>query len=170
MSEQSTTPPPPQPAGPPTNTQPAFTPPPFSPPPAGDGPAGPVLTEPVLTEPAKPSKGKTVLRKLAGVAITLVVVIVVGTIWSAVTGDPSVANTGDCLVGESSDDIKVVGCDDAKAQWKVLDEVEGVTEAEFDAAAENYTGCSAHPTVEAWFWSGSKGGKGDVLCLEPIKK
>ncbi len=167
MSEQSTTPQsaPQPPAGAPT-PPPGNPLPPFTPPPAGDFPAG----GPAMNGPAKRSNKSIVLRKLAGAAIGLVLLIVVGTIWSVMTGDPSVASTGDCLVGQSSDKIKVVGCDDATAEWTVRGEVEKVREEDFDAAGENYAGCAAYPTAEAWFWSGTEGGNGDVLCLEPIKK
>nr|WP_147315541.1 hypothetical protein [Asanoa ferruginea] len=119
----------------------------------------------MMVEPAEPSNKKMVLRRLLGAAVALIVLIVIGTIWSVATGDPSIAGTGDCLIGQSSDDMKVVDCDDASAEWTVLDEVENVRD---DAAGENYTGCSDHPTVEAWVWSG-EGHNGDVLCLEPIK-
>jgi hypothetical protein len=122
-----------------------------------------------MIEPVKPSTKKIVLRKLLVAAIALIAFIVIGTVWSVMSGDPSIASTGDCLIGQSSDDIKVVDCGDAAAEWTVLDEVENVRDDDFDAAGENYTGCAAHPTVEAWFWSG-EGHNGDVLCLEPIKK
>jgi hypothetical protein len=169
VSDQSTNPPAAQPpAGAPT-PPPAFNPPPFTPPPAGDLPAaGPVqVAQPA--PPAQPSTKKIVLRKLLFAAIGLIAFIVIGTVWSVMSGDPSIASTGDCLIGQSSDDIKVVDCGDAAAEWTVLDEVETVRDDDFDAAGENYTGCAAHPTVEAWFWSG-EGHNGDVLCLEPIKK
>ncbi|MEV4623581.1 hypothetical protein AB0J74_33340 [Asanoa sp. NPDC049573] len=164
MSEQPMTPPQQPPAGVPTT--PSGVPlPPFTPPPASHFPAG----GPTMIDPARMSNKSIALRKLAGGAIGIVLLIVVGTIWSVMTGDPSIASTGDCLIGQSSEDIKVVDCDDASAEWTVLDEVEDVRDDDFDAAGENYTGCAAHPTVEAWFWSG-EGHNGDVLCLEPIKK
>ena len=167
MSEQSTTP---QPASQPPAWAPtppsANSVPPFTPPPASDVPAG----GPQMIEPKKRSNKQIVLRKLAGAAIGLVVLIVVGTIWANVTGDPSTAAVGDCMVGQTANDIKVVGCDDATAEWKVLGQVSDIREADFNAAGENDTTCAAFPTTAVSFWSGKKGGNGDVLCLEQLKK
>lgn len=167
MSEQSTTPPPTSqpPAGAPT-PPPAGALPPFTPPPAGDYPVG----GPATAAPAPMSKKKIFLRKLAGAAIGLVVLIVVGTIWANVTGDPSTAAVGDCMVGENAEDIKVVGCDDPTAQWKVLGQVDGIRDADFNASSEDDKTCAAYPTTAVSFWSGKKGGTGEVLCLEEIKK
>jgi len=167
VSEQSTTP---QPAAQPPAGAPippsATTLPPFTPPPASEFPAG----GPQNIEPKKRSNKQIVLRKLAGAAIGLVVLIVVGTIWANVTGDPSTAAVGDCMVGQNADDMKVVGCDDATAEWKVLGQVEGIREADFKSSGENDTTCAAYPTAAVSFWSGKEGGKGDVLCLEQLKK
>ncbi|MDG4823498.1 hypothetical protein O7635_16695 [Asanoa sp. WMMD1127] len=170
MSEQSTTPPPApqqpqQPAGAPT-PPPGGTLPTFTPPPPGAFPAD----GPQMADPTRPSNKRIALRKFLFSIVGLVLVLVVGFIWSVATGDPSIASTGDCLVGQESDKIKVVGCDDAAAEWRVVSEVEDVREEDFDAAGENFNGCVAQPSATAWFWSGTEGGKGDVLCLEPIKK
>jgi hypothetical protein len=136
---------------------------PFTPP-AGSSypPAGAPAPEPV-----KSSKGSNVGKILLRVAVPLIVVVG-GIAWKFMSGDPTVASTGDCLIeAASADDMKTVGCDDATAYWKVAGKVDGIKEAEFDAKDNS---CTAYPTAESSLWMGKKGGSGDVLCLEPLKK
>ncbi|BCJ64411.1 LppU/SCO3897 family protein [Polymorphospora rubra] len=143
MSEQ-VAPPPPPPAGAPN---PSMTPPP---------------------PPAPPSRGKAFLggiaKQVIGVVVVLVVIAVGGFIWNNLTGDPSTASVGDCLVGEDEDTLKVIDCGDATAQWKVVGKVEDKSESEF-RASEGI--CAVHPTSEIAYWWGKPGGNGDVLCMEP---
>jgi hypothetical protein len=148
------------------------TPPPATAPAGGPAtappPAAPPAPEPAAA-PAEPSKAKKIRNRILRVVAVPVIVIVGGIVWAFASGDPTLAKTGDCLVGDNADDIKIVGCDDATAQWKVVGEVADVKEAAFNAS-ENDTSCTAYPTAEASFWSGKEGGNGDVLCLEPVKK
>jgi len=157
VSDEVTTPPPaaPQPGAPVAAAPPAGGPP----------PAAPVEESP---EPAKPSKGRKVRNLILRIVAVPAVLIIGGAIWAVASGDPDMAKTGDCLVGQTGDDIKIVGCDDATAEWKVVGEVDNVSEADFNAT-ENDTSCTAYATSTASFWAGRKGGNGDVLCLEPMK-
>ena len=68
-------------------------------------------------------------------------------------------------VGESAEDLTTVTCGDPAARHKVVGRIEGRTEAEFRGADNP---CSAYPTVESAFWSGERGKKGYILCLEPV--
>ncbi|MEV7229381.1 MULTISPECIES: hypothetical protein [Polymorphospora] len=144
MSEQ-VAPPPPPPAGAPN---PSMTPPP---------------------PPAPPSRGKAFLggiaKQIIGVVVVLVVIAVGGFIWNNLTGAPSTANVGDCMVGQSADDLKTIDCGDATAEWKVVGKISDKTEIE---AKDVETVCAAHPTTQVNYWEGKPGAKGDVLCLEPV--
>jgi hypothetical protein len=129
------------------------------PPPAG-------APMPVAEAPAKtPSKGGGVVKRIVGVIVVLVVIAVGKWAWSNLTGAAETAKVGECLAGQSADDLKVVECTDAKAEHKVVGKAEDKTESEATGSA-----CEAYPTAESVFWWGKEGGKGDVLCLEPVKK
>ncbi|GIF67209.1 hypothetical protein Ais01nite_52440 [Asanoa ishikariensis] len=168
MSEQSTTP---QPASQPSAGAPTPPPannplPPFTPPPASDFPAG----GPQMIDPTKMSNKSIVIRKIAGAVIGLVLVLVVGYVWKVVTGDPEVASAGDCLIGQTAEDMKIVGCDDATAEWTVVGKVDSIRQKDFMAAGENDPTCDPWKTTTVSYWTGEKNGTGHVLCLEPIKK
>lgn len=139
-----------------------------TPPPAGDPtiPPAPPAVEPA--PPAKSGAGKRIRNVVLRFVLVPALVLIGALVWKVASGDPELANTGDCLIGQSADDIKIVGCDDATAEWKVVGKVGGVRDADFSATTD--TSCDAYATAEASFWSGTKGGKGDVLCLEPLKK
>ncbi|MEV0719927.1 hypothetical protein [Asanoa sp. NPDC050611] len=118
-------------------------------------------------EAAKPTKNRNVGKILLRIAVPIIVVVG-GIAWKFMSGDPTVAATGDCLIeAASADDMKTVGCDDATAHWKVAGKVEDIKEADFNAQENS---CTAYPTAESSLWMGKKGGNGDVLCLEPLKK
>lgn len=149
MSDEVTTPPPAAPSAAPTATAPEAAAP--------------------APEPVKSGRGKQIRNQIIRIVAVPAVVIVGGIVWAFASGDPTMANTGDCLIGQQADDIKIVGCDDATAEWKVVGKVDNVSEAEYSASQDD-THCSAYSTATASFWSGKKRGNGDVLCLEPLKK
>ena len=168
MSDKVTTPPPVDPSAvaappfPPAAGQPANAQ--FDPSAPGAGPvAGDVLAT------AKPAKSRGWLKFALRIVIVPVVLLVGGLVWSLATGDPELAKQGDCLLGQNADDMKIVGCDDATAEWTVVGKIDNVREETFNASEED-TSCTGYPTATASFWSGTKGGNGDVLCLEPITK
>ncbi|MDG4823496.1 hypothetical protein O7635_16685 [Asanoa sp. WMMD1127] len=149
MSDEVTTPPPAAPVA--------------APPATGPQPGAPA------PEPVKSGKGKQIRNLILRIVAVPAVLIVGGIIWAFASGDPTMAKSGDCLIGQQADDIKIVGCDDATAEWKVVGKVEGVSEADYNATQDD-TSCTSYTTATASFWSGKKGGSGDVLCLEPLKK
>lgn len=152
------------------------------PPPAGappPPPAGaPVPPQNIPSQPSVPAQpgaaakaaaaGKGVAKRVVGAIIGVAIVAGGGLAWKYLSGDPEVAKAGDCLVGETAEDLKIVKCDDPTAQWKVVGVVDGKTETEFDTDLEGI--CAAYPTMQVGFWSGKRGGKGDVLCMEPVTK
>ncbi|MEV4623580.1 hypothetical protein AB0J74_33335 [Asanoa sp. NPDC049573] len=125
----------------------------------------------------KPLTGEVGARRERQVAVrrgliavgAVVALVVAGTVWTATIGGGIAAQDGDCLVGQDGEAMTVVGCGDADAAWKVAGRVEGVRQADFNAAGGDYAGCGGHPTATAWYWSGTEGGTGYVLCLEPVK-
>lgn len=137
----------------------------YGPPPQGQGQYGGQHAAPPPEAPPKRTAGigKRILRSVLG----LVVVFGALFAYKQFTGAPETASVGDCMVGQSADALKTAKCDDAAAAWKVVGRLSDKTEAEFDSNEEI---CKAYPTAETWYWEGDKGGKGYVLCLEPIKK
>jgi hypothetical protein len=157
-----TTPNPPQPGpqqpypGPPTQPQ-GY--------PAGPGApgAGPQPGYP----PAPPQqKKKFPVRIVVGLVIAAVVIVGVF-VGKQLTGDPDTAGVGDCMAGSSAENLKVVKCTDAKAQYKVVGKVENKSQTDFSINSAGI--CKAYPTAESAFWKGERGGKGYVLCLGPNK-
>jgi hypothetical protein len=76
----------------------------------------------------------------------------------------SSAKVGDCVQQSGGDDIKVVKCDDANADYKVVGRVENKTQVEASLSA-----CDPFPDAESAYWEGKPGEKGLVLCLAAVK-
>ncbi|MEV1288983.1 hypothetical protein [Micromonospora sp. NPDC049679] len=184
MSEQVTPPPPPSspatgaqvppPAGDGATPPPpgdGATPPPAgddaTPPPAGVGPTPPPAFGAPAQEPKKPSVMGGIGKRVIGAVVAFAVIALGGLAWKQLTGAPETAKAGDCMVGQSADKLKTVECGDAKAEWKVSGKVDNKSESEANDANAM---CAAYPASEVAYWEGEKGGKGYVLCLEPIKK
>jgi hypothetical protein len=103
-------------------------------------------------------------RRFIGLAILLVVVAVVGIGgWIASRDAAGSAKQGDCVQQTGANDLKVVKCDDAKADFKVVGRVEDKNQTETDSA------CAAYKDAESSYWEGESGKKGLVLCLAPLK-
>lgn len=128
---------------------------------------GQVPAEGMGPAPKAPSKAGGVVKRIVSYVVVAVVVSLGLLAWKFLSGDPEVATVGDCLIEAAADDMKIVECTDATAAHKVVGKVEGKTEAEFKASDNP---CTAYPTAESGLWSGKPGGKGDILCLEPVKK
>lgn len=118
--------------------------------------------------PKQPSKARGAGRRIVGGLVGAAVVFGGGIAWKYISGDPETAKVGSCMIETAkADDMKTVDCNDPKAAHKVVGKVEGMTEATFKATDNP---CTAYPTAESALWGSEKGGKGYVLCLEPIKK
>jgi hypothetical protein len=80
--------------------------------------------------------------------------------------EPSQAEAGDCMAGQSANDLRIVECTDAVAEWTVLARLEGKSEADLN----NDQTCGAYPETEASFYqNGRRSSKGFILCLGPKK-
>ncbi|MCI0688100.1 MAG: hypothetical protein L0Y54_12800 [Sporichthyaceae bacterium] len=97
------------------------------------------------------------------VAILAIVAIVAPIALYNGLDDPGRAKAGDCMAGQNEDDLRVVDCSDAAAEWTVLTRLDDKSEADHNEAA-----CSAFPATEAsYFQSDSNGDDGLILCLGP---
>ena len=76
------------------------------------------------------------------------------------------AKVGDCVAQEGSDDLKVVECGSADADYKVVGRVEDKTQTEAGISA---CGPFVDQGAEQAYWEGESGKKGLVLCLAPAK-
>lgn len=112
------------------------------------------------------SAGGLTKRGVAMVA-AFVVLSIGGLLWAYLGGGAAErAKVGDCVAGDNKDDIRAVACDDAAALHRVVGKLVDKTEAEL-IASDNL--CAAYPTARTAFWEGEQGGKGYVLCLEPVR-
>ncbi len=140
-----------------------------APPPYGGAPA-----------PPPPQKKKGIAGRLIGaLGGVLVLALIAGgfAIYSAVKNKDSTthAKVGDCIKSEALTsttarevrNTKIVKCDDAAANYKVVGVVSNKTEIQFDTDEKI---CAAWPTAESALWQGEQGKAGSVLCLEPNKK
>jgi len=149
------------PAGPPTG---GFPPPPapgaYPPPP---GPPGSVPPAPAAAK----SRGKGIFGSILGRLIGVGVLVVVGIVITVITSrhDPDKAKVGDCINGSTdANKVKVVDCKGSDAAWKVVGVVDNKTEAQFDT--ENQKVCESFPDWENALWWGTKGKSGTVLCVK----
>lgn len=129
--------------------------------------------QPVQEVPEKKSgAGKKILAILGVIIIAAVVIgfkFGLREVWDNITGSVTTAKVGDCINEfQNVDDAKVVKCDAAEAKNKVVGVVEDkFTSVEFDKSDNP---CTAFATAENAIWVGKGTSKGDVWCLEPIKK
>src|SRR5262245_19779580 len=104
--------------------------------------------------------------KIRIIVIALAIVIGGPIAYFASLSDPSAANVGDCMSGQTAQTLKKVDCTEATVEWKVVGRLSDKTEAQFDADDDP---CSDFPTSEMAYWEGKTGQTGFILCLEPKK-
>ena len=153
-------------------------------PPQGGNPYAPQGGEapgpyPGMPAPPPPVKGRGPGRIIGVVVGLVVLVVVVGAIalFSTIAGknDTTNAKVGDCIKSDALTsttakevkNTKIVKCDDANANYKVVGVVANKTEVQFDTDEKI---CAAYPTAESALWQGEQGKAGSVLCLAPNKK
>ena len=135
------------------------------------GPGGPVPLRPPLGEvPAAPvTDGPPAPRRRGRVgrwiAAGVVVAALGGVGWYVTFGAPAPvsAAVGDCVAQTGENDVKVVGCGEPSAQFKVAGKVEDKT-----MIAASLFACSDFPNATSSFWQGVEGKPGTVLCLAPL--
>jgi hypothetical protein len=123
-------------------------------PPQGQQPAQAPLAPP----PAKK-------RGISRLVISLVVLVVLGGIgWYLSRDDALNAKVGDCLHQKGANDLSIVKCDSADANFTVLGRVGDKSESEVNNPAN--TICDQWPDSTNTYWEGKSGQKGTVLCLQ----
>jgi hypothetical protein len=100
--------------------------------------------------------------RLVGSLVVLLVLAGVGWYLNRDAGEN--AKVGDCLHQSGTNEVKIVKCDAADADFSVIGKVENKKESE---ATE--TACAAFPETAASYWWGKAGKDGDVLCLKSLK-
>jgi hypothetical protein len=131
------------------------------------------MYNPPNVDPVPEEKKSTRVAKIFGKRIVIYIVVAVvlgvgGLVYRQITGAPSTASVGDCMAGQSEDDLKVVECTEATAAWQVDTKVDDITEAAFNSDTELKL-CTGSETTTAYWEGGSKGRAGYMLCLKPKK-
>ncbi|MFI5910112.1 hypothetical protein [Dactylosporangium sp. NPDC051541] len=119
---------------------------------------------------ASPAVGKGGKRRQVTILLSLVVLlgVLLGLAWFFNRDAATNANVGDCLHNPGDDKLKIVKCDSADADYKVLGKVADKEQTE---ATSPFTSvCDQWPDSTNTFWQGESGKKGDVLCLQSTKK
>jgi hypothetical protein len=145
--------------------QPGQFPPPGDPNQAGGFPQGGGFPPGPAPQPAR--RGGGARRAIVILVVLLVVVgglVAVGIFLNR--DSASSAKVGDCVQQKGSDDLKVVKCDSADADYKVVGRVEDKTQTE---AGLNACSPFVDQGAEQAYWEGESGKKGLVLCLAPAK-
>jgi hypothetical protein len=144
---------------------------------------GPEGQQPMQQQPAPPQQstakkvGKSFVGRLLVYGIVLVVVLVGGYLYKVFTNDTDLAKVGDCVTeAVKAEDMKTIGCTDAKAAYKVVAVVDG-TAGQAQANDETHP-CAKYADATTSLWMGevdrgakepSANDKGKILCLAPTK-
>ena len=103
-------------------------------------------------------------RRIITIVVALVVIGGIAAVSTYLNRDAaSKAKVGDCVQQEGSNDLKVVKCDDAAADYKVVGRVDNKTQSEAGLSA-----CDPFPDAESAYWEGETGKDGLVLCLAAV--
>jgi hypothetical protein len=115
------------------------------------------LQQPAAPQPAK--KGSRVPRLVISI---VVLIVVVGVGWFLSRDDALNAKVGDCLHQKGANELAIVKCDSADANFSVLGRVADKTESEVNATDV----CDQWAETTNTYWEGKSGQKGTVLCLK----
>jgi hypothetical protein len=111
------------------------------------------------------------MRRRRMIAISVLLIIVVGVAIAALTAhgsSPDSAKVNDCVTEPANNSIKVVGCGDGSAAFRVAGKVEHKTQV--DASLNSGAICKPFPDATKVYWRGVVGKPGYILCLSPLKK
>ncbi|MEV6930522.1 hypothetical protein AB0M46_39395 [Dactylosporangium sp. NPDC051485] len=110
--------------------------------------------------PAKPGKRRQI-RILVGIVVLLGVLL--GAAWFFNRDAALNAKVGECLHQVGSDQLRIVPCDSAEADFTVLGKIGDKDQSE--ASSPFSTVCQQWSDTTSMYWQGEKGSRGDVLCL-----
>jgi hypothetical protein len=154
-------------------------PPPSNPyaPSGGEAPAPPPYGAPTPPPRKRGGVAGRLVGSLGGLLLVVILVVGGGYVYRHFINKSDTVNAkvGDCIhsdeltstTAKEVKNTKIVKCDDASANYKVVGVVSGKTEIQFDA--DNNI-CSQYPDAESALWQGVSGKVGSVLCLAPNKK
>ncbi|WP_432988435.1 LppU/SCO3897 family protein [Dactylosporangium sp. CA-233914] len=118
-----------------------------------------------LQQPAAPQPAKKGI-KVPRLVISLVVLVVLGGIgWYLSRDDALNAKIGDCMHQTGPNDVSIVKCDSADADFTVLGRVEDKTQSEVDTTGV----CDQWADTTSAYWEGKSGQKGTILCMKGLK-
>ena len=118
-----------------------------------------------MTAPT-PQRGKARQRIVLVVFLALCAVLA-GALWFATRSAATNAKVGDCMHQTGANEVKIVKCDDANADFKVLGRVEGKEQIESTISVTSV--CDQWKETTSTYWEGEQGKKGTVLCLQKLK-
>ncbi|WP_432971940.1 LppU/SCO3897 family protein [Dactylosporangium sp. CA-233914] len=123
-------------------------------------------TQPGLPPEAQPQVKGGGKRRQVTILVTLVVVlgVLLGLAWFFNRDAAMNANIGDCLHNPGDDNLKIVKCDSADAEYEVLGKV-----VDQPRTTPFSSVCDRWPDATNSFWQGEEGKNGDVLCLKAKK-
>ena len=138
-------------------------------PPPGEGqPGGPPQGGFQPGPPPQPVRqGGGWKKRVVSIVVGLVVLAgIAGVSWYMNRDAANKAKVGDCVAQEGTNDLKVVECSSADADFKVVGRVEDKTQSE---AGNTVCAPFVDQGAEQAYWEGESGKKGLVLCLAPNK-
>jgi hypothetical protein len=119
-----------------------------------------------MASPEAPvSAGRSKILRYALLAV--VAIAVIGGGWYFNRDAALNAKAGDCVHQSGANDLKIVKCDAADADFKVVGKVDDKPESV--AMGADSTVCEAFAETTNVYWEGKKGKNGDVLCLQSLK-
>lgn len=123
-------------------------------PPAGGG---------FAPQPPPPAKKASLLKRILVPVGVAVVAIVIGLLVRSGVFDSPAMKVGDCIQQTGTDSVKIVGCDSADAQFRVLGIVEKQTQFGARLGA-----CKDFPEATSAYWEGRKNSTGTLYCLQKV--
>ena len=112
--------------------------------------------------PLAPKK-TSVRRRWLIIMAAVVVAIVVGILVRSGVFDSPAMKVGDCVTQVEDDNVKVVACGSADAQYTVL----GIVEKQSQISAR-MGACKEFPETTSVYWQGRNNGNGTAYCLKKL--
>ncbi|MGI5176970.1 LppU/SCO3897 family protein [Dactylosporangium sp. CA-152071] len=108
------------------------------------------------------------MSKVVRFGVSIVVLVVLAGIgWYLNRDSAEKANVGDCMHKVAANELKIVKCGGADADFSVVGKVGDKKES--DAMSDEKNVCEAFSEATTLYWWGESGKNGDVLCLKDLK-
>lgn len=122
------------------------------------------------TPPQPPMPAPRTMRRRRIIAVIVLFVVVAGIVVAALSTQGTStdsAKVNDCVSKPANNSVKVVGCGDSSAAFRVAGKVEHKTQV--DVSLNSAAICKPFPAATSVYWKGEVGKAGYVLCLAPVK-